>query len=51
MRQQVLKWAVAMPVYASELVSLIHALLERSLERCKAVYTEVRGSPLVPLSF
>lgn len=31
-----------MPVYASELVSLMHALLERSLERCRAVYTEVK---------
>lgn len=42
---EVLLWAQAMPVYAGEFVHLIHTLLERTLERCRAVYTEaVLGS-------
>eukprot|EP00475_Leptophrys_vorax_P008622 TRINITY_DN15589_c0_g4_i1.p1 TRINITY_DN15589_c0_g4~~TRINITY_DN15589_c0_g4_i1.p1 ORF type:complete len:432 (+),score=37.25 TRINITY_DN15589_c0_g4_i1:152-1297(+) len=40
-----LEWAKALPVYASDFVALVHALLERTLERCRAVYTEaVLGS-------
>ena len=38
---EVLAWAVALPVYAGELVGLVHTLLERALERCKTVLTEV----------
>lgn len=43
--EEVLEWAKAMPVYASELIALVHVLLDRTLERCRAVYTEaVLGS-------
>lgn len=37
---EVLAWAQAMPVYASEFVHLVHTLLDRTLERCRAVFTE-----------
>lgn len=39
---QVLGWAQAMPKYASEILELVQTLLDRTLERCRAVYTEVR---------
>jgi exocyst complex component 4 len=30
-----------MPMYASEILELVQTLLDRTLERCRAVYTEV----------
>lgn len=44
---EVLAWAVALPVYAGELVGLVHTLLERTLERCKTVLTEVRAADTI----
>ncbi|XP_024372095.1 exocyst complex component SEC8 isoform X2 [Physcomitrium patens] len=42
---EVLGWAQAMPKYASEILELVQTLLDRTLERCRAVYTEaVLGS-------
>jgi len=42
---EVLGWAQAMPMYASEILELVQTLLDRTLERCRAVYTEaVLGS-------
>lgn len=38
---QVLGWAQAMPMYAGEILELVQTLLERTLERCRAGYTEV----------
>jgi exocyst complex component 4 len=38
---EVLGWAQAMPMYASEILELVQTLLDRTLERCRAVYTEV----------
>lgn len=31
-----------MPMYASEILELVQTLLDRTLERCRAVYTEVK---------
>ncbi|GJP40093.1 hypothetical protein CLOM_g24381 [Closterium sp. NIES-68] len=43
--EEVLEWAKAMPVYAGDFVALVHTLLDRTLERCRGVYTEaVLGS-------
>eukprot|EP00897_Mesotaenium_endlicherianum_P010606 jgi/Mesen1/9574/ME000065S09000 len=43
--EEVLSWAQAMPVYAADFVALVHTLLERTLERCRAAFTEaVLGS-------
>ena len=39
---QVLGWAQAMPMYAGEILELVQTLLERTLERCRAAYTEVK---------
>ncbi|XP_073395601.1 exocyst complex component SEC8 isoform X2 [Physcomitrium patens] len=42
---EVLGWAQAMPMYAGEILELVQTLLERTLERCRAAYTEaVLGS-------
>ncbi|KAL2621943.1 hypothetical protein R1flu_002148 [Riccia fluitans] len=42
---EVLGWAQAMPMYAGEILELVQTLLERTLERCRAGYTEaVLGS-------
>ncbi|XP_024391449.1 exocyst complex component SEC8 isoform X3 [Physcomitrium patens] len=42
---EVLGWAQAMPKYAGEILELVQTLLDRTLERCRAVYTEaVLGS-------
>ena len=30
-----------MPMYAGEILELVQTLLERTLERCRAAYTEV----------
>jgi exocyst complex component 4 len=38
---QVLGWAQAMPMYAGEILELVQTLLDRTLERCRAAYTEV----------
>ncbi|BBN15064.1 exocyst complex component 4 [Marchantia polymorpha subsp. ruderalis] len=43
--KEVLGWAQAMPMYAGEILELVQTLLERTLERCRAGYTEaVLGS-------
>lgn len=31
-----------MPMYAGEILELVQTLLERTLERCRAAYTEVK---------
>lgn len=42
---EVVSWAQAMPKYAGDFVEVAQALLERTLERCRAAYTEaVLGS-------
>ncbi|CAM6126948.1 unnamed protein product [Calypogeia fissa] len=42
---EVLGWAQAMPMYAGEILELVQTLLERTLDRCRAGYTEaVLGS-------
>ncbi|MCO5586381.1 hypothetical protein L7F22_040321 [Adiantum nelumboides] len=42
---EVVSWAHPMPRYASDFVEVAQALLERTLERCRAAYTEaVLGS-------
>jgi exocyst complex component 4 len=38
---EVLGWAQAMPMYAGEILELVQTLLDRTLERCRAAYTEV----------
>eukprot|EP00249_Psilotum_nudum_P022594 c28576_g1_i2 orf=370-3636(+) len=42
---EVVGWAQAMPKYAGDFIDVAQALLERTLERCRAAYTEaVLGS-------
>ncbi|KAJ7568516.1 hypothetical protein O6H91_01G036000 [Diphasiastrum complanatum] len=42
---EVLAWAQTMPKYAGEFVELVQTILERTLERCRAAFTEaVLGS-------
>ncbi|XP_024537637.1 exocyst complex component SEC8 [Selaginella moellendorffii] len=42
---EVVAWAHAMPKYAPEFLELVQTILERTLERCRAAYTEaVLGS-------
>lgn len=44
-----LGWAQAMPKFAGELVKYVQTFLERTYERCRTSYMEVRMFSLDPL--